>query len=155
MKCEADAIKFAVDVMLGKLARWLRILGYDTFYNPNLSAMELLKIARDENRLLLTRNKHLLSQADSVQHLLVESNHPKVQLKQVIVTFNLDTSSYIFRLCTLCNTEVHPLPKDKLPDNIPKSIRDGTEFFYQCPHCLRVYWKGSHIKRFREFLNSL
>ena len=153
--CGADAIKFAADVMLGKLARWLRILGYDTFYNPTFSAIELLKIAQDENRVLLTRNKHLLSQANSVQHLWVESNHPKAQLKQVIAAFELDTSSYIFRLCTLCNVEVHLLPKDEVPNNIPEPIRTDTEIFYQCPRCLRVYWKGSHIKRFREFLDSL
>jgi len=148
-------MKFIVDVMLGKLAKWLRILGYDTEYDSQFTDEELFFRAHQERRILLTRDRQLSQRMNPDCTLLITGLFPPQQVKQVVEYFNLDTQSAIFSRCTLCNSLVTTIPKQSVQGKVPDYVFQTTDQFYFCPTCVKIYWPGSHIKQVREALKSL
>ncbi|MCS6862051.1 MAG: Mut7-C RNAse domain-containing protein [Abditibacteriales bacterium] len=148
-------MKFIADAMCGKLARWLRIVGYDVRYDASLDDDDLVEIALEEDRVLLTRDAKMLLRRDLPPHLLIVSDDWKEQLAQVVQHFGLDTVSYRFSRCVDCNEPLIPIGKAEVQYRVPSYIFDAHDTFYTCPQCRKVFWVGSHIERGRKVLDSL
>jgi len=141
---------FVVDGMLGSLARWLRILGYDTDYVNQRDDAELVRIARAEGRVLLTRDREL-SRRRGVQALLVESQSLDEQLAQVTAAFPLPSGNSPGR-CSVCNTALLPATREEVAHQVPVYVLRHHQRFLRCPGCHRVYWRGSHWRNMRSRL---
>jgi uncharacterized protein with PIN domain len=143
-------MKFIVDGMLGRLAKWLRILGYDTAFSPNLDDDQLVRLARAEGRLLLTRDRSL-ARRRGLQCLLIESHHLEEQLDQILAELAL-TGEHPFSRCPVCNTPLQKVEKPELEGRVPPHIFRTHKDFSLCPNCDKIYWPGTHWARMREKL---
>lgn len=133
---------FIADAMLGRLARWLRLAGYDTLYDTRLSDRELADLARRTNRVLLTRD-HELAGRRGVRSLLVLSDRTPDQLKQVSACHALHGLAGGPR-CPRCNGTLEALAAADAPPSVPDYLRDGRTSLRRCQRCGHVYWRGSH-----------
>jgi hypothetical protein len=145
-------MEFLCDAMLGRLARWLRLLGYDTVYS-NARDHELARQARAEARILLTRDSQL-SERRGIQTLLILSDDLDDQLRQVIQAFGL-TSSEIFSRCPTCNTPLRPIPRQAVRNRVPPYVFENHATFQECSGCEKVFWRGSHWQRIRHHLEAV
>lgn len=143
-------MKFIVDGMLGRLAKWLRILGYDTAYSPYLDDDQLVRLARAEGRLLLTRDRGL-ARRRGLQCLLIESDHLEEQLGQVLAEPAL-AGEHPFSRCPVCNTPLQKVDKTELEGRVPPHIFRTHKDFSLCPNCDKIYWPGTHWARMQEKL---
>src|SRR5262245_31607638 len=134
--------RFIADVMVGKLARWLRILGWDVLYDNRFEDDQILRIAEAEDRTILTRDVALHQSAGS-RSLLIEDDDYQDQVRQVIARLNLREFS-LFSRCTECNTPLLDTDKESVFLKVPPYVYLTQERFAVCPTCDRVYWKGSH-----------
>jgi uncharacterized protein with PIN domain len=147
-------MKFIVDGMLGRLAKWLRILGYDTTYFPHLDDNQLVRLARAEGRLLLTRDRGL-ERRRGLQCLLIESDHLEEQLVQVLAELALTGEhppSLEERRCLICNTPLQKIEKAELEGQLPPHIFRTHKDFSLCPNCDKIYWRGTHWARMQKKL---
>jgi uncharacterized protein with PIN domain len=146
-------MKFVTDHMLGRLARYLRLLGYDTFYPEKpLDDDSIIDIARSQERVLLSRDRVLCSRYSN--SLLIKSENYLEQLKEVIDRFNLDGKMMLSR-CSVCNTPLEKIEKERIKGRVPENVFLNHEEFYVCPGCGRIYWMGSHTKRIIETLEEV
>jgi uncharacterized protein len=147
--------KFVLDVHLGKLARLLRLLGFDTVFDAELSEKELVTIAVNENRILLSRGVNILKHKTIVHGHWLRSQQPEEQLQEVIRNYSLAGQFHVFIRCMVCNGAIGPVAKDRVLEQLLPKTRLYFHEFYQCQHCRRVYWKGSHYERMQEFIQNL
>lgn len=142
--------RFLADAMLARLARWLRVLGFDTLYDPAVHDRELVRISNDEVRTLLTRDRHLLRELRPLHALQIVHDAPLDQLKQVVAALALPPPAGLFTRCMVCNSLLsEPLPQPEADALVPEGVRGIPGPVRQCPSCLRVYWHGSHTRRMR------
>ena len=149
-----DEPKFMVDVMLGRLARWLRMIGSDAAYHEGIDDENLVRQAIDEDRIVLTRDRALPTEWWIDNYLLVDSIRPMEQLHQIVSHFNLPWQRSLFSRCTICNESLHPLEKEQVKGRVPAKVMELASRFAGCPSCDRVYWDGSHVFRMRERLKE-
>jgi hypothetical protein len=135
------APRFVADAMLGKLARWLRMLGYDTLYVQDADA-EIAQIARSQRRVLLTRDIDL-SRRRGIQTLYVESQMLTEQFRQITAAFGVADLDLKPR-CMACNEVLEPLSQAEARQVVPLYVASVFETFQRCPNCARVYWEGTH-----------
>src|SRR5215813_3521957 len=140
----ALAPRFLADRMVGKLARWLRILGYDTVYLPQLSPEGVMREARRQGRLILTRDTRLLRRKDAPSFVFVQSDRFREQLRQVVDTLHLDPVRALFTLFAECNRTLKEVAKDQIRDRVPEYVWQTQNEFRRCPGCHRVYWGATH-----------
>jgi uncharacterized protein with PIN domain len=145
--------RFLVDSMLGTLAKWLRILGYDTEYDARLNDNQLVRLARGEGRILLTRDTGLLRRK-GFRGLFIESEILEEQLLQVLDAFGLPAHN-LFSRCAVCNTPLEEVPKHEAWGQVPPFVFQTQEKFSLCPECDRFYWRGTHWKRMLERVKQL
>lgn len=138
-------MKFIADVMVGKLARWLRILGIDVAYSNTYEDDEILRLAEIEGRVILTRDRPLAARARKSPCLLIKSDHYKEQVQQVVRTFGL-TEFQIFSRCIECNSLLKDVDKEEVFEKVPPFVYLTQERFALCPNCRRVYWHGTHTE---------
>lgn len=152
-------MRFIADAMLGRLARWLRLLGYDTLYYSEIEDSTLLRIAREQKRILLTRDTSLVKVKEPVRILLIESNAPFDQLKEVVSKLNLPLPLKIDRglssRCSICNTPIKEISKEEVRDRVPEYVFMTVQRFLSCSTCGRVYWHGTHQEKMREKLREI
>jgi uncharacterized protein with PIN domain len=148
-----NRIRFAVDSMLGTLAKWLRILGYDTTYYPRIQDRELVRLSRVEDRILLTRDSGL-SKRKGLCVLLIESQILEEQLTQVADAFGLQMDKPFSR-CPVCNASLEDVPKDEAWGQVPTYVFHTQEKFSLCPECKRFYWRGTHWRRMASKVGQL
>jgi uncharacterized protein len=148
-------ICFAADRMLGRLARMLRLLGYDTLYSPAIAAPDLQAIARAGGRVILTRGRleTRFPQAENV--LSLTSDNAAEQLRQVVRLFGLDTHSGLWTRCTLCNAPIAGVDKAEIQSEVEPRIFHLYDKFHRCSGCGRVYWRGSHVERILRNLDLI
>jgi uncharacterized protein with PIN domain len=139
-------MKFVVDCMLGKLAKWLRILGFDAAYWSKAEDGELLDCARRENRILLTKDHRLLETAKDVPNLFIDSDDWRQQLDQVLHEFQLRTEIRPYSRCLACNCELKLLSKEKARNLVAPFVFERSDSFAICPRCGRVFWPGTHFE---------
>ena len=140
-----EQVKFFCDEHLGKLARWLRILGVDAAWQNRISDEELLTKAATEGRVVLTRDTHLASQ--TVEIALLRENYPALQLREVVGRFREGIRIRVFSRCPVCNREVEPASAQAIQDRAPPFVRTTQTQFTACPECGRVFWKATHHER--------
>jgi uncharacterized protein with PIN domain len=138
--------------MLARLARWLRVLGFDTAFDPALPDRELVALAAAEDRILLTRDRHLVEHLRPARALLIRSDAPIEQLKETVETLHLERPAELFRRCLVCDTELVDVPPGEVAERIPPSARVFSDAIRRCPTCGRLYWPGSHTRRMRAAL---
>lgn len=157
------APRFLADAMLGRLATWLRILGYDAEYS-RAEDDALLRRARDEGRILLTRDIGLLRRrsegarnpADQPPpHLLVHSDHAMEQVRQVVRSLGLNPGAPLARRCARCNAVLKPRAKPEIAGRVPEYVWSHHDAFWGCSTCGRIYWAGSHRLRIDETIRAL
>lgn len=145
------------DEMLGKLARWLRILGVDTAYLHDVSDDQILAVATAEGRMVLSRDAALIARAmrSGAGHRVV-SLDPEEQLREVVAALHipLDGARMLSR-CTLCNAVLAPLSAQDAAARVPEGVRVATETFWRCPGCDKVYWRGTHVVDMEQRLQRL
>ncbi|HUU28835.1 MAG TPA: Mut7-C RNAse domain-containing protein [archaeon] len=147
--------KFILDVHLGKLARYLRMLGFDTLYENNYQDPEIVKIAEAEKRIVLTCDLELLKIKAVKQGLLIRSRNPVEQLTEVILHFNIYQQIKPFYRCLVCNGIIIKVAKETIVNRLPPETKLYYDEFYQCTACDKVYWKGSHHLKMKDFINKL
>lgn len=149
--------KFVADVHLGKLARMLRMIGFDTVYENNISNSDILNFAETERRIVLTRDVFLLKNKRIKSGLgyWLRSEFPEVQLKEVILRLDLFNFIRPFVRCMDCNGIINSVPKEEIQHILEQNTKAFFNEFYQCSNCKKVYWKGSHYERMEEFINKL
>lgn len=143
-------MKFITDGMLGKLTRWLRMLGHDVEYSKSDDDKKLIEKAKSEKRIILTRDFKLYQQAmtQGVDAVLVEATTGAENLAELAGRFNfkLEIDVTVSR-CPKCNTKIKPVSKDLVIDKVPKTTSTYYNEFWECPGCGQLYWQGAHWKR--------
>ncbi len=146
---------FIVDVHLGKLAKYLRFLGFDTLYKNNIEDSEIIRISLNDNRIIITRNSGILKNTAVTHGYFVRSQNPKEQIAEVIRRFSLESLINPFTRCSDCNGKIIEITKDSVISKLKPQTKKYYSNFYQCAICRKVYWKGTHYKRLNDFINSL
>lgn len=150
-------LKFVTDGMLGKLTRWLRILGHDAEYTGSMDDKELIQKAKNENRILLTRDVELYKQAiaKGAEAFLVENPNQTANLASLAKRFNLrlEVNVEISR-CPKCNGTIRSVSKSEIAEKIPTATSSNYSEFWQCQQCGQVYWRGAHWNRIEETLDD-
>jgi len=150
-------LRYIVDGMLGKLTRWLRMLGHNVKYSNKLDDAELIAIARKEKRILLTRDLGLYQQATAkgVQAFYIDGKTEAERLAQLAKKFgiSLDINMAVSR-CPKCNTQVKPTSKENVKDKVEETTYAYYNEFWQCPKCGQIYWQGAHWTRIRKTLET-
>ena len=152
-------MKFIVDSNVGRLARWLRIAGFDTIFINDLDDNRLVRLALSEGRVLLTKDTQILKRrvaaTGRLKVILIESEEVKAQLRQVVKTLNLGDRIKPFTLCLECNQPLVLREKEDVKELVPPYIFQTQTQYMQCPACQRVYWRGTHWQRMSRELEKI
>lgn len=150
--------KFIVDANVGKLARWLRMLGYDTLFDSELDDGELVEIGLREGRVLITRDTQIMQRkmivSGELRAILTPEDNPVGQMRRVIETMELNRENE-FTLCLECNVPLVPRSKDEVCDLVPPYVYKTQTQYNQCPICKRIYWRGTHWEHMNRELGML
>jgi uncharacterized protein with PIN domain len=146
--------KFAADRMLGRLVKWLRVIGQDVIYGPHLTGYGLIHAARAEGRFILTRDRRL-KQKQPPPFIFIESDHYREQLGQVIRECGLKPGRAMFTRCVECNTVLQAKAKEMVENVVPPYVFSTQEKFSWCPQCQRVYWPATHHQKMLEELRAI
>lgn len=148
--------KFLVDSMLGRLAKWLRILGYDAeYYNDNKNRRGIIYRSLQQKRIVLTRD-HRLSKKRAYKLICIQSNFFEDHLKQLEKELDLKfDKNKLFRRCSICNVLLEKIDKKEILNKVPPYIYSTHNEFSRCPKCNRIYWAGSHLELLEEKLRML
>ena len=154
----ADAPKFVVDCNVGKLARWLRLMGYDASFFDGSDDSELVAMAKAEGRVILSRDTHIMKRrlitGGQIRAVLIDSDRPERQVRQVIDTLGLDSRFRPFTICLECNQTLVERAKDELAGLVPPYVFKTQSQFRQCSNCKRFYWRGTHWRAMTKKLES-
>lgn len=148
-------IRFVVDVNLGKLAKKLRLLGFDTHYTNDLQDEEIVKISLAEKRIILTRDIGILKNGKVTHGTYVRSDNPKVQLNEVIERLHLKNLFKPFSRCSQCNGQLKRIKKKLLQNRIPGDTLNYYRTFWECQGCRQIYWEGSHFVKIIGWLEKM
>ncbi len=147
---------FYCDIMLGRLSKYLRILGIDTAYSRYSGIEDIIKKSTAQERIILTKRKLTPKLSNRQNIFIVSSNHPEEQLKEVIRNFGLGKNHIKpFSLCLKCNRQLIRIEKKGLHGRVPDYIYNTNVYFSTCPCCNKIYWPGSHLKNMKERLTVL
>ncbi len=149
------AFSFILDVHLGRLAKYLRLCGFDTLFSAFFEDREIIETARRENRIILTRDRLLLKAAGDTQGYLVKSQYHDEQLREVFDSFRLKNHVVLFSRCISCNTILEEVRKEEIADRLLADTRRYFSNFKRCPQCDRIYWEGSHYDNMKKSLAPL
>jgi len=140
-------IRFILDVQLGKLARLLRMFGFDTLYENDYTDTDIVRIAMETERIILTRDIGILKRKRVLRGYWVRSVHAEEQIREVLNHFQLENQLAPFKRCIQCNTFLVPVSKENILERLPLHIQQTFNEFQHCPRCDKIYWKGSHYER--------
>jgi uncharacterized protein with PIN domain len=147
--------RFVLDGHLGRLARHLRMLGFDTRWRAEAGDEELASISAGEHRILLTRDRGLLKRSAVTHGYCVRAADPRLQLGEVVRRLDLSRSVVPFRRCIRCNGVIAPVPREEVADRVPPRVRERQADFRRCGSCGRVYWAGTHHARMERVIAGL
>lgn len=148
-------ISFILDGHLGKLARLLRMLGFDTLYRNDVEDSEIVKLALIEKRVILTRDRGILKIKTVTHGYCIRSNKPREQAKEVLVRFDLFSHIRPFKRCMNCNGVLNRIDKKSIQHRLQTKTRRYYDQFSICTNCKRIYWKGTHYDKMKRFIDSL
>jgi hypothetical protein len=149
-------MKFFADEMLGKLARWLRMAGLDVEYQNKLSDEQLIKAAKDQDRIILTRDTRLIQKLALGDYLFISHNHLADQFREFFAHCS-DASSNTHPLsrCAECNGLLEPVAKEAVKGRVWSYVYQTQDHFTRCPRCDRIYWPATHVAKITQRLKSL
>ena len=158
-----NAPRFIVDNNVGKLVKWLRIMGYDTLFFGGSSDSGMIAIALNEDRVILTRDTQIMKRrvitSGQLKAILITSDEPELQMRQVIDTLNLNCQFRPFTLCLECNQPLVERSKEQVKDLVPPYVFQTQSQYVECPACHRIYWRGTHwqamTKKLKKFMNKI
>ena len=146
-------LTFAADAHLGKLARQLRLLGFDVRFQPDVPDDQLVAWMHQEGRVILTRDRALLMRREVTRGYLVRSSDPATQTVEVVRRFDLTNEIKPFTRCPNCNGELEAVPKEQILDRLEPLTKKYFQRFSRCRNCGQIYWRGSHLQRANEFVH--
>ena len=150
-------MKFLCDQMLGTLAKWLRIYGYDTYFaSSKIDDEKLLEISKNENRILITRDKELIQNArrENLKPIELKTTDIDEQISAVLGDVKIDKTKVLSR-CILCNTKVEEIKKGDVKGKVPERVFENNEKFWFCKKCKKIYWRGTHYEKMFEKIDNL
>ena len=150
--------RFIVDVNAGKLAKWLRMMGYDTLFFNGTDDGSMVKLALAQGRTVITRDTEFMKRravsSGHVKALLVSGDDPAAQMQAAIETLGLDKDHKPFSRCLECNVELSRRDKNEVTGSVPSRVYCLQEQYMQCPSCRRIYWRGTHWAAMNRKLNE-
>jgi hypothetical protein len=144
-----------VDTHLGRLAKYLRLLGFDAVYQNNSEDKELAYISHHEQRILLTRDSGLLKRSEVIYGYFVRFTNARQQAAEVVRRFDLLSDISPFRRCLRCNSLLSRIAKEAVIDRLAPNTRQHFDDFRTCPTCNRIYWAGSHYEQMQRFVQRI
>lgn len=147
--------KFVVDVHLGKLAKKLRMLGLDTYYENDLQDPQIVKISTEQKRIILTKDQKLLHNSATTRGYWIRSKHPVKQATEVVNRFDLYGSIEPFKRCMECNGLIEKVDKPEIEGKLDPKTKRYYHEFYQCSRRHKIYWKGSHFKSMKKQIERI
>ncbi|PKN70479.1 MAG: hypothetical protein CVU54_05105 [Deltaproteobacteria bacterium HGW-Deltaproteobacteria-12] len=151
----SENIKYVTDASLARLAKWLRLLGYDTIVFPHAAGRDLLNIASAEGRIVLTRRLDLPERQFACRLYLVKGKAIGGQLSEVINQFSLKIEKEkLFRICLKCNEKLTAAAKEEVRNLVPEFVFANCGEYNKCPHCRKIYWAGTHQRNALRFLDK-
>ena len=151
--------KFIVDVNVGRLAKWLRAVGYDTLFIKEADDDTLVRVGLGEGRTILTRDTQIMERrvvaTGQLRAILIEDDDVSDQLRQVVEKLNLDPLKRRFSLCMVCNEPLVSIPKEEVRSEVPPYVVRTQAIFRRCPSCRKVYWQGTHWQRMKSELEKV
>jgi uncharacterized protein with PIN domain len=147
--------RFVLDVHLGKLARYLRLLGFDTIYDRDYVDATIAAISIRERRILLTRDKGLLKRKEVTRGYWLRNVQPRLQIAEVVEAFDLYSAVRVFSRCMVCNHTLETVNEASVRDALPPGLRGQFERVSRCLGCGRLYWPGSHYDRLADLVTDL
>lgn len=151
---DAQLPTFIADCHLGKLAKYLRLMGFDTLFFSQIDDDDLITLALEQNRTILTRDR-ALSKRKNAPVLFLESKETRQQLQTLVSHFRLKEHPAPFSRCIVCNTPLEVVDKAKVLDRLPEKVQRYFSHFEYCKVCDRVYWHGDHYRHMKQFLDSV
>ncbi len=155
MTTEPAKLTFIADAMLGRLAKSLRMLGYDVLYRADIDDAELKRIALRERRVALTRDHEIAESNLPIRIVLIASDHLEEQLLQTVEELDLEVEGELFTRCLVCNVPVEDVAAADVRDSVPPYVFETQEHFSRCPDCGRIYWAATHVENAREWLGRV
>lgn len=148
-------VRFVLDTHLGRLSGYLRMLGFDAVYSNDCDDDELAKIASQEKRILLTKDRGLLKRNMVTHGYCVRGIHPREKLIEVLRRFDLFQQVQPFTRCIRCNGLLESISKEEVLNLLPPKVKEGHDEFHRCQSCNQIYWKGTHFERMQRFLERV
>ncbi|VXC52787.1 conserved hypothetical protein [Burkholderia sp. 8Y] len=148
-------LRFIADAHLGGLAQLLRLAGFDTRYDNNFADDEIERLAHDESRIVLTRDRELLKRRTVLHGCYVRALQPEEQWREIAERLDLAAHVRAFRLCLMCNAPLRPAAPDEIDGRVPDGVRERHTRFVTCDVCRRVFWEGSHWRRMRARIDAM
>ncbi len=148
---------------MGKLAKWLRIMGYDTLFFDGINDSRMIATALAEGRVILTRDTQIMKRrvvtSGQLKAILIKGDEPELQMHQVIDSLNLDCQFRPFTICLECNQPLVERSKRQVKDLVPPYVFQTQNQYMECPACHRIYWRGTHwqtmTKKLKQFMNKI
>jgi len=140
-------MKFIADVMLGSLAKRMRLLGIDVLYDRTLEDNEIIRFSLEQDRVILTRDRALSDRPLASSHLLIKSDLLKEQVEQVLSAFPRKMPLNPLSRCSECNELLDRITREEARDLVPQYVYENQDLFLRCPRCKRTYWHGTHVMR--------
>jgi hypothetical protein len=155
-------MKFIADSNVGKLAKWLRIMGYDARFFEGSNDSQMIAIALAENRVILTRDTQIMRRrlitSGQLKAILIQSDEPERQIRQVIDILKLDCRFQPFSICLECNQPLAERSREQVKDLVPPYVFQTQNQYMECPACHRIYWRGTHwqamTKNLKRFIKG-
>ena len=148
-------LRFILDAHLGRLARLLRMLGFDSTYDSRADRKRIIETATAEQRMILTRDRGLLKDGKVTHGYWVRATHPRLQIEEVVRRLDLRSHFTPFRRCMHCNGILVERPATEVAQRVPPRVRDRARAFHQCNTCGKIYWEGTHVERMRRLIDEL
>jgi uncharacterized protein with PIN domain len=140
-------MKFIADIMLGRLAKRMRLLGIDVLYDRTLDDNEIIRLSLEQDRMILTRDRALMDRPLAANHLLIKSELVRQQVEQVLSAFPLESKLHPLSRCSGCNELLVRITREEARDLVPQYVYENKDLFLRCPRCRRTYWHGTHVRR--------
>ena len=147
--------KFITDVHLGKLTKYLRMLGLDVLYKDNFTDDTIIELSLKEERVILTKDKNLLKRNEITRGYFVKDSDPERQVIEVVKRVQLQNQIKEFTRCLECNSLLKPVRKEEIENRIPLKVKENQNEFYVCDVCDKIYWQGTHFDKMKSLIQKI
>lgn len=155
---QTEELRFIVDANAGKLAGWLRMMGYNTLFFNFGQDGEMIKIATEENRIIVTRDTRIMERrvvkTGAVRAVLLTTDNPSKQMRQLFASIDRQVDFRPFSLCISCNQLLIKVAKEHVREKVPAYVYKTQDVFYCCQNCERIFWRGTHWQAMKQLLNE-